>query len=95
MLVEGNDAMFRLAAARYYNYNFGGNLGGIHAIATGMHYSPTELSEIMWINLTNKESLEKKWTQCIENLNLRKFDWATAARRSDNTFDFLKNNIYD
>ena len=94
-LREENRAMFRLADARYYIYNFGGNLGGIHAIATGMHLSPTELSEIMWLNYTNKESLEKEWAPFIGNLNLRKNKWEHAAKKSDNTYDFLKSNIYD
>jgi len=95
MLVKENRSMIRLAENRFRKHNFGPSGGGIHAIATGMHYSPTELSEIMWLDFKDKELLEKEWALCIQNLNIRKFDWATAARRSENTYDFLKSVIYD
>ena len=94
-LRKENRAMFKLANTRFREHNFAAAGGGIHAIATGMHYSPTELSEIMWLNYTNKESLEQEWAPFIGNLNLRKNKWEHAAKKSDNTYDFLKSNIYD
>ena len=95
MLVEGNRLMFHLADVRFREHNFGGNLGGIHAIATGMHYSPTELSEVIWKGFEDKESLGKQWAQCIKNLNIRKNNWEHTAKKSEKTYDFLKRNIYD
>ena len=94
-LRQGNLAMFKLADAKFHDHNFGNNIGGIHAIATGMHYSPTELSEIMWLVLRDKESLEKEWMPYIENLNKRKNNWEHTAKKSEKTYDFLKRNIYD
>ena len=94
-LREENRIILKLADARFREHNFHCMLGGIHAIATGMHYSPTELSEIMWLQLVNKKTLKRDWAQCIENLNRRKDNWKYAAKKSDNTYDFLKSNIYD
>ena len=39
-----------------------------------MHYSPTELSEEMWISGRDIESLKREWTPLIKNLNKRKKD---------------------
>ena len=94
-LVEKNTAMFRLANARFREHNFGSNLGGIHTIAAGMHYSPTELSEILWSTHHNKEFLKREWAQCIENLNKKKNKWEDAAKKAENTYDFLKRHIYN
>ena len=94
-LREENRIIFKLADARFHEHNFGCMLGGIHAIATGMHYSPTELSEIMWLQLVNKKTLKVEWAQCIDNLNRRKYNWKYAAKKFEKTYDFLKNNIYD
>ena len=85
--------MWNLAGARAFGHNFR-DLGGIHAIATGMHYSPTELSEIMWVQLKNKDELASEWQYCIELLNKRKNDWDHAAKKSEDTYDFLKRHIY-
>ena len=94
-LREENRIIFKLADARFHEHNFGCMLGGIHAIATGMHYSPTELSEIMWLQLVNKKTLKVEWAQYIENLNRRKDNWKYAAKKFEKTYDFLKSNIYD
>jgi len=94
-LREENCAMLRLAKARFYDHNFTSIGGGIHAIAAGMHYSPTELSEMMWLTGRDKESLKKQWTPCIQNMNTRKNNWEHATKKSEKTYDFLKRNIYD
>jgi len=70
-LVEENKEMLKLARAKGFDHNFGSG-GGIHAIATGMHYSPTELSEEMWSFLKDKKSLAREWAPYIENLNRKK-----------------------
>ena len=93
-LREENRIIFKLADARFHEHNFGCMLGGIHAIATGMHYSPTELSEIMWLSLENKERLVEEWAPFIKNLNERKNKWEQAVKKSEKTYDFLERNIY-
>ena len=95
-LREGNGAMFRLADARFHDHNFGGNLGGIHTIASGMHLSPMELSEIVWLGFEDRDRLKREWKECIENLNKRKKNWERGCQKnSEKTYDFLKRNIYE
>tara|TARA_B100000953_G_scaffold54546_1_gene42470 strand:+ start:1819 stop:3390 length:1572 start_codon:yes stop_codon:yes gene_type:complete len=93
-LKEENKAMMVLANARTHQHNFR-HLDGIHNIATGMHYSPTELSEEMWFTGKSKEELVREWTPHIVKLNNRKHDWDSKAEKSKNTYDFLKHYIYD
>ena len=93
-LVEENKEMLKLAGAKGFDHKFG-NIGGIHAIAAGMHYSPTELSEEMWEALKDKDMLAREWAPLIENLNQRKNKWENAAKNSEKTYDFLKRYIYD
>jgi hypothetical protein len=96
--VEGNGEMFRLENARLFNHNFSEiTFGGIHAIATGMHYSPTELSEVMWTNLVDKQRVEKTWIPHIKTLNKNKNKWEQMAtsEKYERTYDFLKLHIYN
>ena len=93
--MEENKVMFTLANARANEHNFTPLGGGIHAIATGMHYSPVELSEAMWLDLKNKDTLARQWAPVIEELNKRKNDWEHAAKNSEKIYDFLKRYIYD
>ena len=39
--------------------------------------------------------LAKGWAPCIEQLNTRKNKWENAAKKSENTYDFLKRYIYN
>ena len=93
-LEQSTGEMWILANARSGKHNFS-DIGGIHAIATGMHYSPTEITEEMW-NLTNNEDmLVSEWAPLIENLNERKNKWNLTAKTFENTYDFLKRHFYD
>ena len=93
-LCEEAGEMWNLAGARAFGHNFG-DLGGIHSIASGMHYSPTELTEEIWDSLKDKDMLAREWAAPIEYLNKRKNEWNNAATQSENTYDFLKTHIYD
>ena len=93
-LVEGNRSMVALANAKMLQHSFLPLGGGIHAIASGMHCSPTELTEEMWFFLKDKEQLIKEWTPYIENLNKRKNKWEREAKKAEDTYDFLKRYIY-
>ena len=92
-LREGNRAMYSLVDARRNQHNFAG-MGGIHCIAAGMHYSPDELSEQMWVFLNDKEELAQKWAPIIANINERKNRWKREADNAETTYDFLKRYIY-
>ena len=93
-LRKENSAMIRLANARIYEHNFVG-LGGLHAIATGMHLPPTDLSEIVWRSQMNKESIRSQWAPNIQDLNRKKNKWKNDVTKFQKTYNFLKRNIYD
>ena len=86
--------MMSLANARQTYHNFE-DQAGIHSIATGMHYSPTELSEEIWCQFKDKNILAKDWAPYIKSLNERKNKWEDAAKKSEKTYDFLKHYIYN
>ena len=83
----------RLAGARLHEHNFK-TCGGIHCISTGMHYSPTEMTEAKWQFLTDETLLQRQWEPWISKMNKRKGIWKHAADQAENTYDFLKRYIY-
>jgi len=83
----------KLAAAKLHEHSFR-QTGGIHCIATGMHCSPTEMTEAQWQFLTNETLLAKQWEPFIAKMNKRKGIWKHAADQAENTYDFLKRYIY-
>ena len=85
---------FRLADARYIQHNYENQLGGLHCIATGMHLSPIEMSELTWLSYEKKEFYEKEWKNAIELLDDRKKKWEASCRNSKKTINFLKEKIY-
>jgi hypothetical protein len=95
-LHEGHPFMSRIAEQRGLGNNRGyfGRLGGIHTIATGMHYSPVTLHEVMWGLDQSKESFEREWEPYIEKLNTKRNKWNHAVKNYENTYDFLQRNIY-
>jgi len=95
MFVKENRHMVKLASNRFHAHNFTMAENGIHAIATGMHYSPTELSEIMWLEWKDKEMLGREWAPYIETLNKNKNKWEQGTKKYEKTYDFLQRNIYD
>ena len=89
----GPSAFFKLLNSRVLGHNFN-DYPAIAAIATGMHYSPTELSEEMWSFFKTEDMLVREWEQQIANLNERRNRWKLEAEKSENTYDFLKRYIY-
>ena len=74
----------------YDNFN-----GGLHAIATGMHWSPTELNNVLWVNEGfTKKDYEKIWSPYIEKLDNRKKQWSEKYKNSKTLYRYLKEEIY-
>jgi hypothetical protein len=82
-----------LASARLHEHSFR-QTGGIHCIAAGMHYSPTEMTEAQWQFLSNELLLQRQWEPFIAKMNKRQALWKHFADQADNTYDFLKRYIY-
>ena len=80
---------------RNFNYNHFDGQGGLHAIAAGMHWSPTEMNNILWLNDNDtKEDFEKKWTPFIESLDNRKKEWKEKYKDSKTLYKYLSKKVY-
>jgi flavin-dependent dehydrogenase len=70
--------------------------GGIHVIAAGMHWSPTELNNILWTNSgMNKKDFESIWLPYIQKLDERKKQWQKKYENSKTLYKYLKEKIYN
>ena len=81
-----------------YNRNFDYYFhpeGGLHCIAAGMDWSPTDLISIKYSTLKSINSLKQEWKPIIDNLNKRKKQWEFIVKDKPSLFEFLKNNIYN
>lgn len=75
--------------------HFDGVNGGLHAIATGMHWSPTELNNILWTNEGyTKKDYEEIWSPFIKKLDDRKKQWSEKYKNSKTLYKYLKSKIY-
>jgi len=87
--------LYVAAINRTHNYHYDINTG-IHCIAAGMHWSPTDLTTVMFLN--NEQNLEKfknEWEPHIHQLNIKKENWNNAVKNELSLYQFLKSNIYD
>jgi hypothetical protein len=81
------------AIDRDNDYHFPKN-GGLHCIAAGMNWSPTDYETICLYQQKTKEELSKEWEQPIKRLNMRKDDWNNMVQHLPSLYKFLKDNIY-
>jgi hypothetical protein len=76
--------------------NFEFNDGGLHCIATGMNWYPTELSTIKYFTgLKNFNELKNTFQYCIDNLNIRKDMWNNKVKDKMSFYDFHKFKFYN
>ena len=68
---------------------------GLHAIAAGLHWSPTELDYLLYQQQLTKEQLFKEVKPFIEKMNKRRDDWHNSVKDFPILYDFLLKNIYD
>jgi tryptophan halogenase len=89
------NGLFTAATRRAHEYHFPSN-GGLHCIAAGMNWSPTDLTTAMYINnIQNIEEFKESWMPYIKQLNKRKKIWNEIVKNKQSLFKFLKDNIYD
>jgi len=92
--LENINGFLTAANDRDNSFHFN-EIGGLHCIAAGMHWSPTDLVTIMHRNMVNKETLINEWKPFINALDLRKNEWNKNIKNKPSLFKFLKNNIYN
>ena len=64
---------------------------GLHSIAAGMHWSPTDKQTLIVKGKYEEEKLEKEFSTCINKLNERKEVCKTLVKTKTNFFTALKN----
>ncbi len=88
------NGMVEAAIHRDDSYHFPHD-GGLHTIAAGMNWPPTDLETIMYTNQLNRSELETNYKQFIDRLDMRKNDWNNIVKHLPSLYDFMKENIYD
>lgn len=64
--------------------------GGIHCIATGMHWFPTDKPSLKYSNADRYDSIEKQCIEDVKILDERKKEWANSVRDCKSHYQFLK-----
>ena len=64
---------------------------GLHSIAAGMHWSPTDKQTLIVKGKYEEKKLEKEFSTCINKLNEKKEICKTLVKTKTNFFTALKN----
>ena len=75
---------------RTYNFKYPDSTG-LHCIAAGMHWAPTNKTSLIKNGGHTEESLEKEFKECINNLNERKELCKQLVKEKPSLFSTLKN----
>jgi tryptophan halogenase len=86
----GVSGINRAVWQRTYDFNLG-SIGGLHCIAAGMHWSPTDKVSLIKNGKFKEESLKKEFEECINNLNERKELCKQLVKEKPSLFSVLKN----
>jgi hypothetical protein len=78
---------------RSLDYHFK-ELSGLHCIAAGMNWSPTDMVSVKYFSMKNIKEISKEWIPYIQQLDNRKSNWKKTIKDKDSLYDFLKKNIY-
>jgi hypothetical protein len=69
--------------------------GGLHCIAAGMNWSPTDLVSLKYFSQKDFKTLKKEWEPFIKSMNNRKKLWEIKIKDKPSLLEFLKKNIYN
>jgi len=88
------DGFLEAAILKDTKYHFNHH-GGLHCIAAGMHWGPTNIESILYTNIhENIKNFKKTVLPNLNNMNLRKKTWKRLVKDESSLFEFLKKNIY-
>jgi len=68
--------------------------GGMHCIAAGMNWSPTDIPTLVYNNYRSIENMKKDWIPLIKELNYKKQNAIEKTKYKLNLLDYLKKYIY-
>ena len=75
---------------RAYDFKFRID-GGLHCIAAGMNWAPTDKTSLLIHNNLNEKELENNFKECINKLNQRKELCKVLIKKKSSLFTVLKN----
>jgi len=75
---------------RTYNFKYTSS-AGLHCIAAGMHWAPTNKTALIKHGGFSEETLEKEFKECIDKLNERKELCKQVVKEKPSLFSVLKN----
>ena len=80
----------KAAYNKMQDYHFDSK-GGLHCIATGMHWFPTDFPTIQALNCNrDMEYWKSEWGVVINSMNKRKQEWYDVVKKVPKLSDFLK-----
>ena len=89
LLPKGIDGFRSFVAQRTYDYRFS-TTGGMHCIAAGMNWSPTDMTTLTTLNYLDTQTIEKSFQTCIHNLDERKERSKKLIKTEKDLFTVLK-----
>ena len=87
---KGIDGFRSFVTQRTFDYKFS-NTGGMHCIAAGMNWSPTDKTSLITQNISDIKEIEKNFQKCINNLDERKKRYEKLVKTEKDLFAILKN----
>ena len=87
---KGIDGFRSFVTQRTFDYKFS-NTGGMHCIAAGMNWSPTDKTSLITQNISDIKEIEKNFQKCINNLDERKKRCEKLVKTEKDLFTILKN----
>ena len=89
------NGLFSAARHRAHDYHYPSN-GGLHNIAAGMNWSPTDLTTAMYFDNVQKiNEYKESWMPYIKQIDERKKIWKETVKDKPSLFEFLRDNIYN
>ena len=80
---------------RGLDYRFSNPRAGLHCIAAGMHWSPTDIPSLIKTNVKpDMDYWKKKWKRITYLLNQKKETWKKMVAHAPIMYDFLQKHIY-
>ena len=68
--------------------------GGLHCIAAGMNWFPTDVDEVVYRNLINKDLFIEDCKNVAKKLDNKKNKWDKIIKTKPLYYEYLKNEIY-
>ena len=70
-------------------------IGGLHCIAAGMNWAPSDITTLGYHNYMSKDKVKEFFNHFITRLDTKKSNWNKIVENKSTVINFLKENIYN